>query len=219
MAGRQFGMKRFDLIKLVVGSLLHDIGKTEIPQKILNKPQELTKQELIEIKKHSVLGYKLLINSKVKKKIDPCSANIVLNHHERINGSGYPRGLKGNDLSDMDMLCGIADVYNAMTTNRVYRKAVPHNEVYEMLMGSAGINFSYKVICSFLKCITPYPEGSLVKLNNGQKACVIKNNSSMPFSPVVCIISTSEELDLGNELNITISSLLSSEEIQKAAAG
>lgn len=211
--GVKLGYKKEDLIKLGVGSLLHDLGKTRVPPEILNKPGRLTPEEFHEIKKHPVYGYKIALES--GNGIDPRSATIILNHHERYDGKGYPRGLKGDEIDEMSAICAVADVYNAMTTDRVYRKAYPPHEAYEMIMASGNLMFSMKVVDAFLKCVLPYPPGSVVRLSNGATAVVLQVNRSFPFRPLLKILGSGEELDLMKEHSIVIAGILGPEEAGK----
>lgn len=210
-AGVKLGYKKADLIKLGVGALLHDLGKTKVPLEILNKPGKLTPVEFAEIKKHPAWGYKLLLEE-VDGEVDPVSAEVILNHHERYDGSGYPRGLKGDRIGEMAMVCAAADMYNAITTDRVYRPALPPHEAYEMLMGAGGTLVDYRVIQGFLSCVEPYPVGSVVHLSTGEIACVISVNPSLPFRPKVVIIHSGEVIDLQRELAVVIVGVLSPEE-------
>ncbi len=98
--GINYGYKKHDLLKLGIGSILHDLGKTKIPPEILNKPGKLTDEELEEIKNHPVFGYNMLMDD-MSNQVSESSLEIVLNHHERYNGSGYPRGIKRNEIGDM----------------------------------------------------------------------------------------------------------------------
>lgn len=212
--GYEMGLSKSVLIKLGIGSLLHDLGKTRIPIEILNKAGSLTEEEFTEIKKHTVLGHKMA-NYEFEERLNKESISIILNHHERYNGSGYPRGLKGSELSILDMICGMADMYSAMTADRSYRKALFYSEVYEMLLGSAGSYFSFNIVQAFAQSVQPYPVGTLVRMNNGHQACVVKTNPSLPTRPIVKILPTKEIIDLSRNLSSVIESQLSQEEISE----
>lgn len=212
--GYHMGLTRPTLVKLGMGALLHDLGKTRVPIEILNKPGKLTDEEFEEIKKHPAYGYKMACYE-FEEKLEPEAALIILNHHERYDGSGYPRGLKGDELSILDMICGIADMYNAMTTDRVYRKALPYSEAYEMLLGSAGTYFSIEVVHAFAQCVEPYPVGTLVEMSDGRRACVISTDTPIPTRPVIRILDTREIIDLSVNLSLVIANQLSQEEASK----
>jgi len=212
--GIKMGFNRSNLIKLGMGALLHDLGKTKVLPAVLHKPAKLTDEEYAEIKKHPVWSYQLL-KEKAGDNISPLSLVTALNHHERYDGSGYPRGLKGKEIHDMAGICAICDVYNAMTTDRVYRKAVPPHEVYKMLMGSGGTMFKSEIVKAFLSCVSPYPVGSLVKVNTGEEAYVVETDPAFPFHPKIFLLRERRVADLQKELELEIIGLLKSKERQQ----
>ncbi len=205
--GLGFDLQR--LRDLGTGAMLHDIGKLSIPQEILKKPSQLTVDEFEEIKKHTVFGYEML---KKTEKVNLVSAYIAFGHHERYDGSGYPLQLKNDNIQIYARIVAVADVYDALTSDRVYRKKLKPNEVYEYIT-SLGVNhFDPKVIESFVKYVTLYPVGTGVQLNTRERGLVIKDNRSMPTRPVVRIVyddrmkrqSISKEIDLSQQTNIFI---------------
>ncbi|MCG0274863.1 MAG: HD-GYP domain-containing protein [Thermosediminibacteraceae bacterium] len=211
LCGIKLGYNQKNLLALGVGALLHDLGKTLIDPAILNKPGKLTQEEFELIMTHPLRGWKL-VGEKNEGGLHPRSKNVILNHHERYDGSGYPRKLKGHQIDQFSAICAVADVYNAMTTDRVYRKACPPPEVYEMLLCSGNVKFEKNVVKAFLSCVKPYPVGTLVKLSNGKIACVISENPSLPFRPKVQLLPSGKILDLERELSIVIKAPLSPEE-------
>ncbi|GAB6181536.1 HD-GYP domain-containing protein [Desulfotomaculum defluvii] len=213
-AGALLNYDRKKLLILGIGSLLHDIGKIKVPQSILNKPDKLTPEEFEEMKRHSCYGYKM---AKGIYDITALSKEIILNHHEKYDGSGYPHGLKGERISDMAAICSVADVYNAITTDRIYRKALPPHEAYEMIMAAGDLMFKNDIAMAFLKLIKPYPVGSAVTLSNGYKGIIIDLKEELIFRPVIKIIETEEIIDLKNHHNLVITGLLNHEEVQKLA--
>lgn len=206
MLGVKLGYAKKQLVHLGIGGLLHDLGKVKVPVDILNKPGKLTPEEFNEIKKHPLYGYQMALDE--NSKISRPSAEIILKHHEKYDGSGYPQGLKGNEISEMATICSIADVYNAITTDRVYRKAMPPHEAYEMIMASGGTMFDPAIVRVFLDCVTPYPVGSVVYLSNSLIGRVKKLNPGLVFRPVIALIDSQEEIDLKKETNIVISGLV-----------
>ncbi len=215
--GIQMGYKREALMRLGVGSILHDLGKSRVPPEILNKPGKLTPVEFAEMKKHPLYGYKIILES--GDEIDPESASVILNHHEKYDGNGYPRGLKGDKIDEKSVICAVADVYNAITTDRVYREALPPHEAYEMIMAAGNVMFDCKVLDAFLKCIVPYPVGTFVALSNGFRGVVSRLNKKLPLRPVVKLLNSREEIDLMRERNLVISGLIRPEEIFELAKG
>lgn len=213
-AGVLLNYDRKKLLTLGTGSLLHDIGKLKVPLNILNKPDKLTAEEFEKMKRHSDYGYQM---SKKIYDITALSREIILNHHEKYDGSGYPQGLRGDRISDMAVICSVADVYNAITTDRIYRKALPPHEAYEMIMAAGDLMFKNDIAMAFLKLIKPYPVGSAVSLSNGLKGIVIDLKEELIFRPVVKILETKEIIDLKQHHSLVITGLLDNLEVQKLA--
>lgn len=215
MMGLKLGYDKVKLMKLGVGCLLHDLGKTSVPSWILNKPGKLTEEEYKQIQKHPYDGYKRYTESMAD--VDSKSASIILNHHEKYDGSGYPHGISGDKIGEMETICAIADVYNAITTDRVYRKALPPHEAYEMIMASGNFMFNERIVIAFLECIVPYPVGTAVKLSNGLIALVSRLNSGFNYRPVVKLLHNQEEVDLQTEYNVVIKEPINTKEAMKLA--
>ncbi len=213
--GLNYGYKKKALLKLGIGSILHDLGKTKVSLEILNKPDKLTDDEMEEIKNHPVFGYNMLIDDMSEQLCDT-SLDIILNHHERHNGSGYPRGIKGDEIGDMATICALADVYSAMTTDRVYRKAFPANEAYELIMAYGDHDFKMRLVRLFATCVCPYPVNTLVLLSTGEIGQVTANNRNLPFRPVVIMIESKVKLDLGKELSVVVKRALTDDEAKAA---
>jgi len=174
-----------DLELLGVGALLHDIGKVRVSNAILNKPAVLTSKEFEEIKRHSLLGYEIL---KVQRDISHLSALVAYQHHEKYNGSGYPNGLTANGIHEFSRIVGMVDVYDALTADRVYRKAYQPYEAFEMLAGSGNYLFDYGLIQAFLSNVALYPVGTLLMLSSGHAGVVINTPKGMTHRPTVRIM-------------------------------
>jgi HD-GYP domain-containing protein (c-di-GMP phosphodiesterase class II) len=211
--GINFGYQKDDLLTLGMGSILHDLGKTRVSPEILNKPGKLTEEEFEEVKNHPAWGYEMLTED-ASSQVSGTALEIVLNHHERYNGSGYPDGLKGKEIGDMAGICALSDVYNAMTTERVYRKAFPPNEVYEMIMTYGDRDIKYELVRLFSTSVYPYPIDTLVLLSTGKVGCVTAANRNLPFRPVVDVLGTGERIDLSEELSVVIKRALIPDEAQ-----
>ncbi len=209
--GINYGYGKEKLLKLGLGSILHDLGKVRVDPGILNKPGQLAEEEFVEIKKHPIWGYEML-TEELPGQISDSSLEIVLNHHERCNRSGYPRGINGGEISDLVTICAIADVYSAMITERVYRKAFSPNEAYEMIMANSDIYFNFELVKLFASCVNPYPIETLVLLNNGKVGCVKANNRNLPLRPIITMLQTGEQIDLSKELSFVIKRALAPEE-------
>lgn len=209
ITGAGLGFDLNGLRELGTGAIMHDIGKLRVPRELLKKPSQLTVAEFEQIKRHTLLGFEMLKGS---EKLSLVSAYIAFGHHERYDGSGYPLQLKGENIQIYARIVAVADVYDALTSDRVYRKKLRPNEVYEYIT-SLGINhFDPKVIESFVKFVTIYPEGTGVLLNTRERALVVKHNKMSPTRPVVRIIYDDrmkkkgilKDLDLSEQMNLYI---------------
>ena len=201
---------------LAVGALLHDLGKTLIPLEILNKPGKLTEEEYHLVQKHSEYGFELLCKN---TQFESASRLAVLHHHERYNGTGYPHGLVGNQISQNSAIVGLADMYDALTADRVYRNAYLPHEAFEMLAASGDFLFEFDIVKAFLHHIAAYPIGSLVKLNTGEIAVVVQNRPGFSLRPKLKILflansqpcTAQKEIDLAKVHNLTITHVLNDE--------
>ena len=156
-----------------------------------------------------------MLIDKLSGQLSENSLEIVLNHHERFNGNGYPRGIMKHEIGDMVRpVSALSDVFSAMTTERVYRKAFPPNEAFEMIMAYGDFNFKLRLIKLFAACVCPYPVGSLVLLSNGLVGCVTATNRNLPFRPVVAILESGEKINLSRELSAVIKRSLTADEAQ-----
>ncbi|WP_010241104.1 HD-GYP domain-containing protein, partial [Clostridium arbusti] len=205
--GIRLDFHKFDLIDLCIGAILHDIGMIFVPKLIVNKQSVLTCKEYEIVKRHTRKGYEYLRES---FNISITSLLVVLQHHERIGGQGYPESKVGDMISKFAKIVSIADTYDALTADRPYRKAMSPNEALEYLMASGGIQFDYKYIQIFSKIIVPYAEGTLVNLTNGEIGIVEEINVNFPLRPNIKIISSNDTrriskiVELEKELDIVI---------------
>lgn len=167
--GAAMGMSRSDLEYLGIGALLHDIGKIFIDSEILNKPGSLKPEEYDQIKNHTWDGYELL---KEKVGISFISSHVAFQHHEWEDGSGYPRGITGDQIHRFAKIVAVADVYDAMTSFRVYKKAMPSHIVLSKIKAEADRKFNRTVVQCLEKMVAPYPIGSLLLLSNGEQVVV-----------------------------------------------
>ncbi|TXK75864.1 HD-GYP domain-containing protein [Paenibacillus sp. N3.4] len=212
MLGISYGYSRENLETLGLGALLHDIGKTKVPLGILRKPSQLTDEEFKEMKNHTTYGFQIL---KDEPNIPLISAHCALQHHERINGSGYPRGIVGSEINEFGKWIGLVDSYDAMTTTRVYRRPLLPHEAMEQLFTGSGTLYDQSQIALFRDKIAIYPLGITVRLNTGEYGIVSKLNMTVPHRPVVRILRDEAgeemkepyELDLSTKLSILISEI------------
>ncbi len=193
------GLSKKDTKEVIVSALLHDIGKSSIDHEIIIKPSKLTDKEFEEIKRHPHIGYNILKNSGT----DNFSSNIlsgVLFHHEKYDGSGYPTGICGKDIPLIARIIAVCDVFDALTSNRPYRKPWSVAEAEEYILGASGAHFDFDVTSAFLRAFNPYPIGTMVSLSDGRHGLVIENNQNV-LRPTVRIQGeqSGEEIDLSSD--------------------
>lgn len=206
--GIELGLKNEHLKYLAIGSLLHDIGKTLTPSKILNKNGKLTTQEFKIMKKHTLDGYEYL---KASNKIPSPARIIALQHHEKIDGSGYPKGLKKEQIYFLAKIVSICDVYDALTSDRPYRSAMTPNDALEFLYANCSNHFDINLVRKFSNKIIPYPIGTMVKLSNKNIGIVKSINTGFPLRPKIKILSTNNTIDLMTQKNIVIENVVYNE--------
>ncbi|WP_424767961.1 HD-GYP domain-containing protein [Paenibacillus sp. sgz302251] len=203
------GFNRNQLEELGIGALLFDIGMTKIPQKLLSKKGSFTREDLAILHSHPKEGFEIL---RKYHDISIVSAHCALQHHERYNGSGYPRGLKKDEIHMYGQIVGLADTFDALTSPRPHRKRYTANEAIEFLFAAGGTFFDLELIKLFCKHISIYPVSTMLLLNTGQVGVVSANTELAVHRPRVRIIKESDgsqpkspyEIELKNELQITI---------------
>ena len=183
--GVHLGLSKDSIIELALGALLHDIGKMRTPVSILDKPSLLSADEFDVVKKHPVDGYNIL--RKHKELSEKC-LEIVQLHHERIGGQGYPFGLKGEKVPVHVRIVAIADVYDEITSNRVYHEGVPAHTGLNMMFNWGPRDFGDDLMQEFIRCIGIYPIGSVVELDKGILGIVMSTNPGSRLRPVVMLI-------------------------------
>lgn len=203
------GYDRNQMLDLGVGALLFDVGMTVFPEKLWQQSAELTDEQRGRLQKHTEEGYHLL---RGQFDVSVVTAHCALQHHERYDGTGYPRGLKGGEIHEFAQIIAIADVYDALTSPRPYRKRYSANEAIEFLYANGNRWFNYELVKLFCKYVAVYPLSTSVRLNTGQSGVVAKIDSAMPHRPVIRILQEADgsnpaadyEIDLGKHLNVTI---------------
>lgn len=211
--GTSSGLGKEQLCDLGIGAILHDIGKVFVKKEVLNKSGILSDSEFLEIKKHSLLGFDYM---KKDFSLNHSAKTGILDHHEKYGGGGYPNNLEGSDISLFGRIISIADVYDAMTSDRPYRKGIIPSEVIEYIMGSSSVLFDPELVNLFIRKIAPYPIGTIVKLSNGLTGIITENYEHYCLRPKIRIFNdgdhdvTPYEISLADNeyLNITITGVV-----------
>lgn len=215
LVAKKMQYKPKELRWLAAGALFHDLGMLAVPASILDKPGELNEDEFRVVKDHPLRGYEIFKSTDL---FDARAGAVVLQHHERYQGQGYPRGMVGKDINPLAQIAGIADVYDAMTSDRPYRKAYKPHEAVDMLISWGEEFFDVNILRNFLSVIAAYPIGFHTMLSNGESGLVIANNPGYTLRPVVRVLYREEEaltphpephdLDLSQALDLTITKVI-----------
>lgn len=179
--GRQLGLDEEAVREAGLAGLLHDVGKMMVPMEVLNKPGSLTEAEFGVMRTHPERGYAILASSGA---IPPAALDVCLHHHEKYDGSGYPAGLKGDDISLLSRMGAVCDVYDAITSNRPYKQAWNPAESLARMAQWTG-HFDTQVFHAFVRSVGIYPLGSLVRLESGRLGVVIDLMPGKLTEPVV----------------------------------
>ncbi|MEA4827411.1 HD-GYP domain-containing protein [Clostridium sp. JNZ J1-5] len=207
--GLSLGFNEDELKDLGKGAILHDIGKTKISTKIINKKGPLNEKEFSEIRKHPVYGREILEKNMF---ISETVLKAVEQHHERIDGCGYPYGLSGNQISKYGKTVCICDVYDALSNDRSYRKKFTPSDAYELVLAGTGSMFDENMVRVFKDTFAIYPLGCCVKLSNDVEGYVIRQNKGFPDKPVIRVLYDSDtrspipfyEVDLLKYLDVVV---------------
>lgn len=179
---RSLDIDRETMHQAVLGAMLHDIGKVMIPDIVLQKPAKLTSNEFQVMRQHVVYSRELL---KKTPGILPLTVTVAAQHHERVDGSGYPDGLHSCDICREGKMCGIADVYDALTSDRMYHKSIPPTHALKKLLEWSGTHLDQELVHRFIRTVGIYPVGSLVKLESGRLAVVMEAGEKDQRRPIV----------------------------------
>jgi putative nucleotidyltransferase with HDIG domain len=184
-----------------LAALMHDIGKVRTPLEILNKPDRLNEHEFVIMRRHVVDGAEIL---RMTPDVPALAPVVAFEHHLRVDGSGYPSGVARSSLNIGTMLCSIADVYDAMRSQRHYQQAFPTDRILAVMKSNDGTQFDQHLVRRFVQLIGIYPSGNLVRLNTGEVAVVRKVYAPDPYRPQVRVLvdRAGEVIDLPYELNL-----------------
>jgi len=189
--GRGVGLDAGTIHLAGIGGLLHDIGKVRIPDRLLNKPSGFTEAEFDVMKTHVVESRKILDDT---KGIDTISIQIAEEHHERYDGSGYAKGLKGEEISTMGRMAAICDVYDAITSDRVYHKGLAPHEALRKIFEWSKFHFDPILVQQFMRTTGIYPVGTMVRLESGRIGVVLEQSETSLLKPLIKVFYDSNDM-------------------------
>lgn len=195
---KSMGLSKDELREVAIAGLLHDVGKAKIPAEILNKPGKLSEEEFGFMKQHSLFGYKLL---KEKGKYSESILLGILQHHEKLNGKGYPMGVPGAQIHKYARIIAVADVFDALVNKRVYKEPFPKGQALEMVI-SMTQELDIDIMMHFLRSVILYPVDSIVPLSNGEMAKVVENIPNYPMRPIVVGLDHGQLYNLSEDISM-----------------
>jgi putative nucleotidyltransferase with HDIG domain len=198
---RALGVEGTLLREFGLAALMHDIGKVRTPPEILNKPDKLTDEEFTIMKRHVVDGAEILRKT---VEIPPLAPIVAFEHHLRLDGTGYPAGVSRPTLNLATMLCGIADVYDAMRSQRAYQQAFPSERIVAVLQRNDGTQFDQHLVRRFVQLLGIYPAGNVVRLDTGEIAIVLRVHAPDPYRPKVKVLFAADgtRLEVPRDVNL-----------------
>lgn len=217
--GRFLGKSEEELRLLGLAGLFHDVGKQLVPTAVLNKPDKLTPEEFAVMKQHPLLGCKHLYGQEAGRSMEQAVLLGMLEHHEKYNGTGYPRGLSGSRISEIGRIIAVVDVYDALSSRRVYKAPMHPHKALGLMYSMRGKEFYPGYVERFIKCLGIYPVGSTVRLNTGHVAVVAASNPREPIQPLVMLVADKagpivpRRLDLSGQYTVRIESTLDPVEV------
>lgn len=183
------------LVDLAIGLMIHDIGKLVLPEELRHPDNVETEEQKAAYEKHTQAGWGLLKD--LGSTFGAPSRIVALQHHERWDGLGYPRGLRGSEIHEFAQICAIANTYDLLTTTSAFGKRAEPHEALEYLMGCGGTYFSLPMVQAFLDVVAPYPLGTTVRLNTGEVGVVVSIPQGMPQRPVLALLEGDKLIDEG----------------------
>jgi len=170
--------------------LLHDMGKMQVPSEVLNKPGRLTADEEKVMQSHTTLGRNIIMSA---RDVFPGAVDVAYTHHEQLDGGGYPRGLRGESISIYARIICIVDAYDAITSDRVYKKGRLHLQAISVLTQARNKHFDGSLVLKFIDCIGIYPVGNAVEMKNGEVGVVIEANPANKTKPKVMMVMNKDK--------------------------
>ncbi|MCZ0758658.1 HD-GYP domain-containing protein [Vibrio diabolicus] len=180
--GKYLGLGKQTLKQLAIGGIIHDVGKIKVDDKILHKPAKLTPEEFEHMKLHQVFAGEIILHV---KGLSDVSRDVCLMHHEKLDGNGYPRGLKGDEIPIHGRMSCIVDIYDALTADRCYKKGMSSAEAFKILLSLTPFHLDADLVYKFINCVGMYPVGSIVELSDGRVGIVWSSNDSQALKPEV----------------------------------
>ncbi|HHX8439895.1 TPA: HD-GYP domain-containing protein [Vibrio diabolicus] len=180
--GKYLGLDKQTLKQLAIGGIIHDVGKIKVDDKILHKPAKLTPEEFEHMKLHQVFAGEIILHV---KGLSDVSRDVCLMHHEKLDGNGYPRGLKGDEIPIHGRMSCIVDIYDALTADRCYKKGMSSAEAFKILLSLTPFHLDADLVYKFINCVGMYPVGSIVELSDGRVGIVWSSNDSQALKPEV----------------------------------
>ena len=191
--GRHLGLDRAKLAEIGLGAIFHDVGKQLIPMEIINKPGKLTDEEFNIVKGHPVLGFDLCANN---KQVSTLALQIIRHHHERLDGTGYPDKLSQERITSIIAISAMCDVYDALSSDRVYHKGMLPHEALKVVYNLSGKHFPQTWVERFIQSMGIYPAGATVRLSTGELGIVMMVNRGHLLTPKIRLVKNAR----GNEV-------------------
>ena len=188
--GKHLGLLEGEIRNLALCGLLHDVGKTRIPDEILNKPGALTPKEFDVMRHHTTHGRTILMGTSNSLNT---AVDVAFSHHERMDGSGYPRGLHAQQIPYFAKIIGLVDTYDAITSNRVYDKGRASMQALEIIHKHRGTQFDEELADAFIQMIGVYPPGSIVEMVNGEVGIVVESRPEHKLKPCVLLVREADK--------------------------
>jgi len=188
--GKHLGLLEGEIRNLALCGLLHDVGKTRIPDRVLNKPGALTPDEFSIMREHTNHGRSILMGT---SNALATAVDVAFSHHERMDGSGYPRGLQSHQIPLFAKMVGLVDTYDAITSNRIYDKGRASMQALEIIHTHRGTQFDEELAEAFIQMIGVYPPGSIVEMHNGEVGIVVETRPGQKLKPKVLLVREADK--------------------------
>lgn len=188
--GRHLGASEEDLNKLGIAGMLHDVGKMQTPQEVLLKEGSLSHEEFVLMKQHAQQGRDILLSH---RNIYQGAVDVAYGHHENLDGSGYPRGVKSGGITDFTRIVALCDVYDAITSDRVYKRGASSLNALKIIQDQTGKKFDARLAQEFIECIGLYPPGTVVELHSGELGIVTSTNYRHRHLPKVMVLRDAQK--------------------------